>query len=73
MAIDLYSGDVAHNPKDAKLLMMSVKQTEANDKYLDAAGTVGVRSQAGNNRLESRRKPGAARDTERSPTAIGNR
>ena len=33
MAIDLYDGEVANNPKDAKLLMMSVKQTEANDKY----------------------------------------
>lgn len=33
MAIDLYDGDVANNPKDAKLLMMSVKQSEANDKY----------------------------------------
>ncbi|MDB4303353.1 dienelactone hydrolase family protein [Desulfosarcina sp.] len=36
MAIDLYGGDVANNPKDAKLLMMSVKQSEANDKYRTA-------------------------------------
>ena len=33
MAIDLYNGEVASNPRDAKLLMISVKQPDANAKY----------------------------------------
>lgn len=33
MAIDLYNGGIATTPKDAKALMNSVKQDEANAKY----------------------------------------
>lgn len=36
MAIDLYNGKVAVDPEDAKVLMNSVKQAEANAKYLAA-------------------------------------
>ena len=36
MAIDLYDGKTASNPKDAKKLMESVKQSLANSKYLAA-------------------------------------
>lgn len=36
MAVDLYSGAIATNPNDAKKLMTSVKQPEANAKYFSA-------------------------------------